>query len=37
MGEVAVCGRGSGSWGRLRFVGEVAVRGGGSASGTRES
>ncbi len=30
MGEVAVCGRGSSSWERLRFVGEVAVCGGDS-------
>ena len=27
MEEVAVLGGGSGSWGRLRFMGEVAVRG----------
>ena len=39
MGEVAVCGEGSGSWGRLRLVGggglqfveEVAVHGGDSS------
>ncbi len=30
MGEVAICGRGSGSLGREQFVVEVAVHGGGS-------
>ena len=32
MVDVAVCERGSSSWGRLWFVEEVAVRGGGSGS-----